>query len=566
MSLFKQITDQKQLESSNGGLTRMDLREYAPNRPATGTQFSSGRFQFDFTPQNTEWWIPARSYLRVRCKLTRINGTALRVQDAVAPNMGLCGSLFSSAEIQLAGKTIDRCDSNLNAIDQVEHRLHKSAGWMESVGATANFNQCRYDDRLNAVSGNGTITSSFDARGFTFFGIPGGKVIQSNHLDTPGGAADPNQPYITIGKITEADDGKRAAAIEASGGDVDLPMVTAINNFVKPGDYFVLENNGCRFQIANSIDLEPAQGESSAYIRIYSSMVGDSSNSRNNPAETLERRRAYFSKEDSEAARRVSEFEMMWSPLCLSIMKEDGAFPGGGKYSLIFNPHNDSELQKRVVETMDVKATDYKFTVEDIRYYACIVEGPRVVNQTYFMDLESTECHTTLLPSNSNALTTHNFTVSPTTNAVSIGFQSSLISTDQRFSDSKLKSGDGVELSLQRMFFKYAGQNYPSPDADADHNGAKDYTGQLYMTTMLNSSKYFANSQQETIEQWQQRGMLLHYQTPKDGQDRSTSLTLSTQFRVNTPNTNVLVFSHSRKVIRVQMVDGVVRNVEEMVL
>ena len=89
-------------------------------------------------------WIPSRSYLRMRCELTKGNAdnitqTQLTVGDQIAPNMNLCANLFQSMELQLNGKTISRVSDHVAEVDTVEQRLSKSKAWMDSIGASVNW-------------------------------------------------------------------------------------------------------------------------------------------------------------------------------------------------------------------------------------------------------------------------------------------------------------------------------------------------------------------------------------------------------------------------------------------
>ena len=549
--MFNLIQDEKQLESSNGGIAQASLTQFNASRDITGNSFSNGRIVIPFSMSNTQWWVPSRSYLRARVSLTKPDGTPLEMKDGIGPNMGLLPSLFASCELQLNNTTISRCNSMVPLLNQVENRLNKSEAYQDSVGAL-NFNQNRLDERVNDASGNGLVRSPPEIRYYTAFDIPATATIATNQI----AAVRNNDTEIKEPSIT----------ITGAGGGADAitqPMADKINAFIQPGDFVVIGVRGCKFQISNRATYS-ANGN--GVITILSSMSGDGTNYAGNP-QTADATQLSFYKELVNS-RRAQTFEVCWSPDVLSVFKEQGAFPGGGNYQLILNPHNNSggNLEMRAIESYLSKTTaDFKFVVNSMDYQCCIFDGERVEDLTYYMDLDESRAQIVKLPA-SGSLTQNQFSISPTTTAITVGFQSTLSGTDTRYSPSRLRTADKKELNLSRFFLKYASQTIPSPDANPEFTTGIDYTGKLYMDTMLNSGKAFDQSGQETIQEWQQRGMMLHYKVPKDAQDRSTALTVNCSFSTTIDDTNLVVIDHSRVVIRIVMQGGVVREVREMVL
>ena len=108
-SIFSLKTSTDQLASANGGMSRAEYLQQPPTRDVTGTNFPNGAIHFRWQCSGTRWWIPSQSYLRIRCQITRGDGTALTLADDVAPNMGLAANLFQSAEMRIADKVVSRC-------------------------------------------------------------------------------------------------------------------------------------------------------------------------------------------------------------------------------------------------------------------------------------------------------------------------------------------------------------------------------------------------------------------------------------------------------------------------
>jgi len=554
--MFNLIKDEKQLASSNDGIAQASLMQFNASRDVTGNSFSNGRIVIPFSMSNTQWWVPSRSYLRARVSLTQSDGvTPLEMKDGIGPNMGLLPSLFSSCELQLNGVTVSRCNSMVPLLNQVENRLNKSEAFQDSVGAV-NFNQNRLDERVNDVSGNGLIRSPPEIRYYDAFEIPDTATIATNQFTEIKDNVDFSELKATSVVITAAGPGADALTQD---------MANDINDFIRPGDFVVIGARGCKFQISNRATF--AGGPGNGQITILASMAGDATNFVASNI-TVQASQVQFYKELVNS-RRAPSFDVCWSPDVLSVFKEQGAFPGGGNYQLILNPHNNSggNMEMRAIESYLSKTTaDFKFVVNSMDYQCCVFNGRRIEDETYYMDLEESRAQILKLAA-SGSLSQSQFSISPTTTAITVGFQSTSAGTDTKFSPSRLRTVDKKELNLNRFFFKYASQTVPSPDASPEFvPGSIDYTGKLYMDAMLNSGKAFDQSGQETIQEWQQRGMMLHYKIPRDAQDRSTALTVSCSFSSAIDETNLVVIDHSRVVIRVVMEGGVVREVREMVL
>ena len=145
---------------------------------------------------------------------------------------------------------------------------------------------------------------------------------------------------------------------------------------------------------------------------------------------------------------------------------------------------------------------------------------------------------------------------------MTIAYQDARAGVDTRVSSSKFKSynvaiSSAEETKLSRFNINYAGSTLPSPDAEPTLNSRLDYAVQQYMDTQLYSGSVFDNGGSESLKEFRDRGAYYHFAIPKDGTDRSTSVSVNQQFTgANVTNMMVLLFSHSRKVARIQIKDG----------
>jgi hypothetical protein len=190
-----------------------------------------------------------------------------------------------------------------------------------------------------------------------------------------------------------------------------------------------------------------------------------------------------------------------------------------------------------------------------------------VEDTKYFIDLEETRCQKALLKNTGN-LTKEYFDVEPSCYGLTLAFADKDAGIDSKYSSSRFRVRGDSELKLQRLFITYSNRNFPAPDAEPQYKvgNADDYTTQRYIETSINSGAYFSEGGGETLDDWQRRGSIHFFQTPKDGQDRSTRATVNCQFATKFDNTaNICLFDHSRKAVQVTIQRGVATDVNEFV-
>ena len=532
-SIFDLKQSVSELSGGKTGMSRMQYEQITATRDAVGDRFADGRIEFKFSVAGQKWWIPSRTYIRMRATLTKPDGTQLDYADNIAPNMGLMSNLFQSAEFNINNKTVSRIGDFMPQIDALNTRLSKSKAWLDSVGASTNMWQSREAERRSVVSADG--------------------VVVQNSLPLP---------TVTTGRVALGFDALNTIAYDsatgilsaADGGGVNPPnmqVVFPIGSYIKIlGGAF----NGVIARVAAHVDI----------LRIVvEGQIPD-----NIAAGVVDFARVVAPDVVGDPSRRVSGLELIYQPP-LSLMKVGHALPAGD-YSLILNPHNSATYKKKAIEsiladktpTTDGANNDYQFNIETMYLYVATVEGERADDMTYILDLEEVRCQTQKV--DSAAFQQKHFTVSPSSYALTACFQDQR-GNDTRYSATKyIVAGAQAELKLNRFFINYAGQSKPNPDADPEYKAgnAKDYTVQRYAETQLASGAYFDTGGGETIEEWHARGPYYHFSWPRDGKDRSTLVNVHYGFEAGTDMTEarLLLFDHHRKAVVVEIRDGKVFN------
>ncbi len=133
-----------------------------PLKSIQGTSFPGGRIEHRFEVSGNRWWIPSRSYIRLRANLTNGNGTAIEMKDDKAPNMGVMGNLFQSMEFKIAQKVVSRISDRVAQVDALYNRLNYSKSQLDAWGASTNWWQPSYDVRKALCAADGFVNCDCD--------------------------------------------------------------------------------------------------------------------------------------------------------------------------------------------------------------------------------------------------------------------------------------------------------------------------------------------------------------------------------------------------------------------
>jgi len=551
MSVFDLDTDVKQLASSNGAITKMEYQQVTPTRDVTSNNFSNGAIHFKFSNSGVRRWIPSKTYLRTRIRLTKGNGDPIDTAFGAAPNMALCGNLFQSGEFRINDKVVSRVGDYLSQVDSLETRLTKSRSWLQSIGESSNWWSESQALRLAEVANDG-------------------KVVTNSTPVLPAETVEPDTSigYDALNSVAYA--AATGVVTFAAGGGAAVPN-TDVNFAV--GDFLIL-TAGTVGDGALNVKLEVLAVAAAATMTVRADIAADIG-----AANDIRFSRARPNENVAPDSRQVGSFELIWQPP-LSIFKVEKALPCGD-YEMVLNPQTFQTFQKRAIESIlgaasidsapssGGLATQIKCDIVDMFMYCAMVDGPRVDDLTYLLDLTQTRCQAQVI--NNPSFGQKNFDVSPSTYALTTAYQDARIGENTALSPAKFRSYEDTltpatpqELKLTRAYLNYAGQNLPAPDADPSFVAGEDFTTQRYADSQLYSGAYYDAGGCETIQEWHERGAYYHYKIPRDATDRSTRVTVHQGFQAGTDieHMRVLLFDHSMQVCRVSIQDGRVTNVE----
>ncbi len=539
-SLFDLKTSASQLPSINQGCSKYQYSQISSTAPVEGANFPNGPKRFRWDVSGTTWWVPSKSYFRVRGEY-KFNGVQPTEASNMAINMGVCSNLFQSMSFKQNGKIVCRIEDNVPQVDAVQTRLSKSKSWLDSVGASTNFWQPDFVSRQNALISN-PIVDPNDPSTYTEYllqGFAGSGTDGTTTLEwTVAGAAEfkvafnNTNAWLVVGDVIKIT--RTATSNPANGVYLRVTAVAAAGTFTVTS--------------INSGSAQTAQGQA----RLDSANLGVSTARllRVNPGHNIQ--------------------EFCWQPP-LSIFNYPGALPAC-QFELEMNPQTGDLYMKSVIESIvtDItqSAATLNFNIDSMYFYAATVEGPRVDNLTYYLSLDEINVQPTSIDATAS-IQKKQFDVSPSTYALTIAFQNQGVIQDTRKSASKFKFTGGTsgstELLLTDLYVQAFGLTLPSPYLDTIYNATTDQLTRMYMDNIIANGSLYDSAGGESKEDWIGRGLYYYLPTPKDGSSESSRVYVNFKFStaLAAGEGNVLLFSHYKKMIAVTVVNGQTTSVLE---
>lgn len=152
MSIYNLPTSDEQLSSWVEKTQHAGTQQHAAIANVVGEQFGNQDIRIPFLVAGNRWWLPSKSYVRLRCRVTNGKGDGPPAQPSpgvspIAPSMGFAASLFQSAEFAIRGVTVSRLTDFVPQADQYWKRTQKSHQWMKTIGESVDFEEMSFDDR-----------------------------------------------------------------------------------------------------------------------------------------------------------------------------------------------------------------------------------------------------------------------------------------------------------------------------------------------------------------------------------------------------------------------------------
>ena len=162
--LFDLASSVEQLGPINNGVLYPNYREVSCQKSIEGASFPSGQQVFRFNVSGTTWWCPEKTYMSFRVALTDEKKQTLPTGTDIGPNMGLIANLYSSIELRMGGKVVQRISQFMPQIDSLLHRTTKSDAWLNSIGESTNFWNVDFDTRKAEINDPALTANGYGVR------------------------------------------------------------------------------------------------------------------------------------------------------------------------------------------------------------------------------------------------------------------------------------------------------------------------------------------------------------------------------------------------------------------
>lgn len=501
----------KQSESSEYGL-EVNRLQVPCKRPVTGPDFERGIQQYDFSIGGRFAWRPSKSYFRVGLKLTtQVLGSPVPplVQSGITFADNPTAAMFDNVYVKAGNADVSSIINFAGQAHQVKSRLSKSRAWLNGVGKSAFGCSADFQDRLNTYSDNGVSGEEHT--------VP---TITSISLNTAAIAVLTTSTGVVVGTNT---------------------------NFAADVLGQVIVIAGHRFIVVDYTDTENIKVSGSTLVT-GATLGGTWANS-------------WFEKPDSPPSEQVATQYFMYVPP-VGIFDHDGLL-GSGEYRIELNPN--SRYKTSIIEALVDRAptTDYDVVVESLEFYPCIEKANLAATGIERLFLTEQHIQTKALIAGT-ASSILDFTVPPSTMAITVFVQSNAAGTDNRVPTVKFKAIDGSEEDLTNIQLTYANVSKPSTNWTSRLASNTNFMTQRYLDSQIDSGMFYSAGGPESYPEWRKRGGLYHFDFSRDSEDRSTNLQIQMAFGNLSANNLCYICAHYRKTAVITMTAGRISNVQTL--
>jgi hypothetical protein len=550
-SIFDLKTKPSELSSSNQGLSNYKYQEIQSLRSVFGDKFSDSEIVYRWTYGSQKYWIPNKSYLRLRMKLSNPDGSKISATKGVTWAMNTVPLLFQSSTYKIADQTVCQITQNLPQVDTLKNRQKRSDSWLQGIGNDINNWGHTYAQReRNLLTAGGK-----DASVLNKYKDWGAIITESNldALDTVAVIIDPSGNGLYNINFTDN-----------AGSDLDLTLLKNVN----VGDIIIYESDSLNLGVVTTEKSSGVITEISAtQIKFIPDLTAHQVALGAVTADKFKAslyRHDFYDEDDSQLAQSV---ELIWFPP-LSIFDLETAIPcASTKHEFTITSYPETVYQKNCVESRGRSVTNstdagddnFLLTIEDMRFYILTCDSNKIQdNFDFLLDLNEVQCQITPITSTQQQ---QSLDVVPSTNGLTLCFQDPSTLNDTRYSMSKFKVRDEIERKLVRYYLRYEGQ-VRNPDWEgvfdrvgtSNITGAKDTMKDLYLRTKVYDGTYFMENP-ESYETWSSRGLYIFHPFPKTQSSKNTRVYAQVNFSDlldgsgNAVEPFMLLFSHYKKVV-----------------
>ena len=483
MSIYNLPTSEEQLSSWVEKTQHAGTQQHAAIANVVGEQFGNQDIRIPFLVAGNRWWLPSKSYLRLRCRVTNGKGDGPPAPPApgipaIAPSMGFCASLFQSAEFAIRGVTVSRLTDFVPQADQYWKRTQKSHQWMKTIGESVDFEELSFDQRAdywqNQYATSGLVNTKYSTLAdymqrnapalglqpsvvFTFTtGAAGtGNLVRAQGcrlVVTMGGLGGNTNLLFEVGTRFFFQNGRgfgvadRQVNTSAAFVAFTITSVACEDAVPTPASVYTYQVDVSNFQSLYAYSVRNTAGAPAVYAGLEEIEVTFNGN------QDLVAQQNQFGDCLIEYDERVhiepfdgQAFEICWQPP-LSVFGLNHALPSmscelilkarpGVNYSIAGISTRPATYTTPAGPTREItygsvaSPTSVRLTVDNLYFYSYQMESDRLDDGTFMLDLQELNVTTQNLQRGNASMQQLNYLVSPSTYQVGVAFQDSRAGT-----------------------------------------------------------------------------------------------------------------------------------------
>lgn len=174
-NIFDLIENPKDLPSSNENMAEMYYREILPLRnikdvataTALNVQLAGNNVSFRWNFDNRTWWLPSRSYFRIKYKLTLPGDpdsdlTELSYTDGIAPNMNMASCFWNNITFKMNDIQVSKISQFIPQIETMQKRIYNSRETLnKNTLSDSNYGNPYQEHRLRQFVADGKISEHY---------------------------------------------------------------------------------------------------------------------------------------------------------------------------------------------------------------------------------------------------------------------------------------------------------------------------------------------------------------------------------------------------------------------
>ena len=512
------VTDVKEFPTLDkyGEIHRKTV-EIQPQRTVSGTSttndtFTRGPIDFNWNIQNQSRYIPSLSYIKCEVELTA-DSLQPSLQDGIALAENFMSNICSSVSFYIGNKCISRCDDYVGQTSMIYYRTQRSYNWLTSIGKNSFYLIPSFKERQSLISANykeqlfefGT-TQGFDIAGTTQYD----KVATENVITFSNNAGLDLREFLKAGDYINYGVGTGSSKWVAITGVTALTLT--VDNLPDALTAEVVSSGELMARISSTVD-EPNKGRNTV--------------------------------------------QCLWQPP-LGIFQNRNIVLGAGSFRLKYTPKSNKlgaiQMDKNLASTGDLQIKNFVM-VNTVFQDSTFNDG------TYYIMLDEYNVQNKKL-NNSSSLTSHNFTVPPTTHSISVFSQDGAAGSVDlpSVTPSLFKDENNSNVDIRHLQLFYAGTTKPVTLFDSSFTADTNHLPQRYEWNSSNCG--MAEIGGESYEDWLERGIINTTKFIKEKGNNATELQLQTDFGDVSGDVELFVASLYRNIVKVTVKSGFITLVQ----